>query len=118
MRIIIAGHLIFAGGDISAEVVRGGAAHIAASRKEAGCVAYNWSVDPLEPGKLHVFEEWESEAALGGHFRDPSYHAMRAHLESYELTGFDVKLYSIAGIEPVYDESGQPRKAIFGVSIT
>lgn len=117
MRIIIAGHLEFAGGDICGEIVRGGAAHIAASRAEAGCVAYDWSVDPLEPGILHVFEEWESEAALGGHFRDPSYHAMRAHLESYELTGFDVKLYSIAGIEPVYDENGQPRDTIFGVRI-
>lgn len=117
MRIIIAGRLQFAGGDICREIVRGGAAHIADSRAEAGCVAYDWSVDPLEPGTIHVFEEWESEAALGSHFRDPSYLAMRAHLESYELTGFDVKLYSIAGVEPVYDENGQPRAEIFGVPI-
>jgi quinol monooxygenase YgiN len=117
MRIIIAGQLKFAGGDIGGEIVRGGAAHIAGSRAEAGCIAYDWSVDPLEPGTLHVFEEWESEAALGSHFRDPSYQAMRAHLEGYEITGFDVKLYSIAGIEPVYDENGQSRDTIFGVRI-
>lgn len=117
MRIIIAGHLTFAGGDVCAEIVRGGAVHIAASRAEAGCVAYDWTVDPLAPGKLHVFEEWESEAALGRHFKDPSYLAMRTHLETHAMTGFDVKLYSVAGIEPVYDEAGQPRDMIFGVRI-
>lgn len=117
MRIIVAGHLKFAGGDICAEIVRGGAAHIAASRAEAGCVAYDWSVDPLEPGTLRVFEEWDSEAALGRHFQDPSYLAMRMHLESHDLTGFDVKLYSIAGVEPVYDDQGRPRDTIFGVRI-
>lgn len=115
MRIIVAGRLQFAGGDVCAAIIRGGAAHIAGSRAEDGCVAYDWSVDPLEPGTLHVFEEWESEAALGAHFRDPSYLAMRAHLESYEITGFDVKLYSAAGVEPVYTEEGQPRDSIFGV---
>lgn len=117
MRIIIAGRLVFAGGDVCAEIIRGGAAHIAESRTEEGCAAYDWSVDPLDAGTLHVFEEWESEAALGRHFRHPSYLAMRAHLERHEIIGFDVKLYSVAGIEPVYTEDGQPRDTIFGVKI-
>jgi quinol monooxygenase YgiN len=116
-HILIAGTLDFAGGDVCAEIIRGGADHIAESRKEAGCIAYDWAADPLRPGRLHVFESWESEAALGAHFRHASYLAMRAHLEAQEITGFDVKLYSVAGIEPVYTEQGQPRDAIFGVSI-
>jgi quinol monooxygenase YgiN len=117
MRIIVAGRLRFAGGDVCPAIIRGGAVHIAQSRTEAGCLAYDWSADPVELGTLHVFEEWESEAALGGHFKHPSYLAMRKHLESFEIVGFDVKLYSVAGIEPVYDAEGQPRDAIFGTSI-
>lgn len=116
MRVLIAGRLEFAGQDVTA-IILGGVEHIAASRREQGCVAYDWSVDPLEPATIRVFEEWESEADLGNHFRDPSYLAMRDHLESQTLTGFDVKLYSAAGVEPVYTEQGRPRAEIFGVSI-
>lgn len=118
MRIVVAGWLRFNGNEATCtEIIRGGAEHIAASRAEPGCVAYNWAVDPIEPGKIHVYEEWESERALLGHFRDPSYAAMRAQLERWTLTGFGVQLYSVAGVEPVYDEAGQPRPAIFGVAL-
>jgi quinol monooxygenase YgiN len=118
MRMIVAGWLTYAGDEKTcAEIILGGAAHIAASRQEAGCIAYNWAVDPLEPGKIHVYEEWESEKALLSHFRDPSYLAMRTHLDRYELTGFGVLLYSASGVEPVYGEDGWPRKEIFGESL-
>jgi quinol monooxygenase YgiN len=116
-RVLIAGTLDFAGGDVCAQIIRGAAEHIAASRKESGCSAYDWAADPLVPGRIHVFESWESEAALGAHFHHASYVAMRAHLGAHEITGFDVKLYSVAGIEPVYAEDGQHRNAIFGVTI-
>jgi len=117
MRILIAGHLLFEGQDCAA-IIEGGRAFIDASRAEKGCIAYNWSVDPLAPGTIHVFEEWESEADLGAHFKDPSYLSMRAHLERSTLTGFDVSIYSANGKEPVYTAEGQPRDSIFGVSIT
>lgn len=116
MRILIAGHLVFDGQDCAA-IIREGRDFIEASRLEKGCIAYNWSVDPLLPSTIHVFEEWASEAALGAHFRDPSYLSMRSHLESFNLTGFDVSLYSANGKEAVYTDEGQPRTVIFGVSI-
>lgn len=118
MRMIVAGWLTYAGDEKTcAEIILGGAEHIASSRQEQGCIAYTWAVDPLEPGKIHVYEEWESEQALLAHFRDPSYLAMRSHLDQYELTGFGVLLYSASGVEPVYGEDGWPRKEIFGVSL-
>lgn len=118
MRIIVAGWLRFAGDEKTcAEIIVGGAEHIDAARAEQGCVAYNWAVDPLEPGQIHVYEEWESEEALLQHFVDPPYLAMREHLETYELTGFHVQLYTAAGVEPVYAEDGWPRREIFGVSL-
>lgn len=118
MRIIVAGTLRFAGDEVlCSEIIRSGAEHIVSSRKEQGCVAYNWAVDPLDAGLIHVYEEWESERALLGHFAHSSYAAMRDHLGRYELTGFAVKIYSAAGVEPVYDEDGWPRREIFGVSL-
>ena len=118
MRIIVAGTLRFAGDEVlCSEIIRSGAEHIVSSRKEQGCVAYNWAVDPLDAGLIHVYEEWESERALLGHFAHSSYAAMRDHLGRYELTGFAVQIYSAAGVEPVYDEDGWPRKEIFGVSL-
>ncbi|EQB18730.1 putative quinol monooxygenase [Novosphingobium lindaniclasticum] len=118
MRIIVAGTLRFAGDEVlCSEIIRSGAEHIVSSRKEQGCVAYNWAVDPLDAGLIHVYEEWESERALLGHFAHSSYAAMRDHLGRYELTGFAVQIYSAAGVEPVYDEDGWPRREIFGVSL-
>lgn len=117
MRIIVAGWLRFDGGDVCAQVVRGGAQLIAESRSEQGCVAYNWSVDPLEEGLMHVYEEWESERDLLRHFRHSSYLEMRGHLESFQLSAFDIKLYSVAGTEPVYTDTGEPRSTLFGVSL-
>lgn len=118
MRIIVAGWLRFAGdAELCAEIIRSGAEHIASSREEEGCVAYNWAVDPLDPGLMQVYEEWESEEALLSHFRDRSYAAMRGHLEKYEMTDFGVLLYSVAGVEGVYDDDGWPRREIFGVSL-
>ncbi|MCJ2178742.1 putative quinol monooxygenase [Novosphingobium album (ex Hu et al. 2023)] len=119
MRIIVAGWLTYAGdAETCSRIITGGADHIAASRAEHGCVAYNWAVDPLEPGKIHVYEEWESEEALLHHFRDPSYLAMRTHLDQWELTGFGVLIYSVNGVEAVYGEDGWPRREIFGVTLT
>lgn len=118
MRIIVAGSLTYKGDtQTCTDIIIGGADYIAASRAEEGCVAYNWAVDPLEPGKIHVYEEWESEEALLRHFRDPSYLAMRAHLEKWELIGFGVLIYSASGMEQVYGEDGWPRREVFGVTL-
>lgn len=118
MRVIVAGTLRFAGEeDTCATIIKGGGDYIAQSRKEDGCAAYNWAVDPIDAGVIHVFEEWDSEQALLRHFAHTSYKAMREHLESYDLTGFAVQVYSAVGIEPIYDPEGQPRPEIFGVSL-
>lgn len=118
MRIIVAGTLRFAGNEETCTaIIRNGAEYIAQSRDEDGCVAYNWAVDPLDPGLIHVYEEWESEVALLQHFAHASYMAMREHLGRFELTGFDVQIYSVQGVEPVYDADGWPRREIFGVSL-
>jgi quinol monooxygenase YgiN len=37
------------------------------SRAEPGCITYVFSADPIEPGRVCLFERWESKAALGAH---------------------------------------------------
>jgi quinol monooxygenase YgiN len=116
-QVIVAGTLDFAGDSDCADIIRGAAGPIAESRAEDGCIAYDWAVDPLVPGRVQVFEAWESEAALGAHFRHTSYQAMVDHLNAQTLAGFDVKLYSVAGNETVFTDSGERRDTIFGVKI-
>ena len=42
---------------------------------------------------------------------------MRNHLENWDLTGFGVLIYSVAGVEPVYGDDGWPRREVFGVTL-
>jgi quinol monooxygenase YgiN len=37
------------------------------SRGEDGCLAYAFSPDPLEPGRVLLYERWESKEALAAH---------------------------------------------------
>ncbi len=81
---------------------------IAASRAEEGCTAYDWAIDPATPGRIHVYEEWESEDALARHFRDPSYAAMRDHVQGSGLIASRSRKYRCDMSEPVYDADGTP----------
>ena len=38
-----------------------------ASRREAGCLEYTFAADPVEPGRVILFERWESQEALDAH---------------------------------------------------
>jgi quinol monooxygenase YgiN len=37
---------------------------IEAARDSAGCVDFYLTADPLEPGRINVYEQWESAAAV------------------------------------------------------
>jgi len=41
---------------------------VEASRAEAGCIAYSYGEDVLEPGLYRVSEAWENREALARHF--------------------------------------------------
>ena len=38
-----------------------------ASRREDGCLEYTLAADPIEPGRVILFERWESQVALDTH---------------------------------------------------
>jgi quinol monooxygenase YgiN len=37
------------------------------SRAEPGCISYVFSADPIEPGRVYLYERWESKDALAAH---------------------------------------------------
>ena len=90
-----------------------GCPHMAATRAQEGCLDYNWSADHLTPGRIYVYERWESQEALEAHFKGPHYLAMRNTIASYGLRGADVLKYRMEIAEPVYDSTGTPRADFF-----
>lgn len=40
---------------------------IRASRAEAGCLEYTYAPDPIDPGRVVLFERWTSQDALDVH---------------------------------------------------
>ncbi len=76
---------------------------------EPGCIAYEWTFDAFEPGRIHVFEAWESEETLSAHLKAPSYVNMLAHLGGVGIRGAVTRKYRVDLEEPVYDETGTPR---------
>ena len=88
----------------------------AATRRQAGCLDYVWTVDGLSPSTIYVYERWESEAALAAHFAGPNYNGMRAILGSFGLRGANVAKFRVDVTEPVYDDTGTPRPDFFTVA--
>lgn len=74
---------------------------IEASRAEAGCLAYWYAEDVLEPGLIRVAEAWNDQAALDRHFASPHIAAWRATWPELGIT--DRQLVEYSGLE-----SGRP----------
>ena len=86
---------------------------IAAALAEHGCVHYAWSADPILPDRIHVFEEWVSEADLVAHLAAKPYLDMSGHLGAAGIVGAVTRKYRVDLIEPVYDPDGKPRGDFF-----
>lgn len=90
-----------------------GCPHMDATRAQKGCVDYVWSADLLVPGRIYVYERWETEEALARHFAGPHYIGMRDTIAAHGLRGADVSKFRIGISEPVYDPQGRPRADFF-----
>src|SRR4029077_14613865 len=62
------------------EAVRVARTMAAATRGEAGCQTYRFSADLDDPNMFLIFEEWDSEEALGRRFQTPHMAALREAL--------------------------------------
>jgi quinol monooxygenase YgiN len=48
-----------------------------ATRKEAGCISYDFNADVSDEGKLVFVERWQTRDALNAHFKTPHIAAWR-----------------------------------------
>ena len=74
------------------EFLRGRQEAMRRSRDEPGCITYVFSADPLEPRLVHLFECWESKAALADHLaanraqpQRPSVPVVASEILQYEV---------------------------------
>jgi quinol monooxygenase YgiN len=69
------------------------------SRSEEGCITYAFSPDPLDPGRVLLFERWESKAALAGHLA-----ALRQGprpQDGVKVQESEIQQYEISAVGPV-----------------
>ncbi len=107
MTIVIAGEVDFPP-ENRAAVLDGARDLIAAALAEPGCGHYAWSADAFDPGRVHVFEEWDTEANLAAHFAGDPYRGMLAHLGSHTILNAATRKYRVDCAEPVYGPDGVP----------
>jgi len=89
---------------------------IAAALGELGCVHYDWTMDPAKPGRIHVFEEWDTEDDLIAHLAAAPYREMAGHLAATGILSAVTRKYRVDLVEPVYDPEGKPRGDFFTAS--
>lgn len=104
MSIIIAG-TVDVDPEKREEALQAGIPHVEAARAEKGCLHYVWAPDYLTPGRIYVFEEWETQEDLAAHLVAPPYFNMRDTIASFGLVGADTRKFRIDREEPVYDET-------------
>jgi quinol monooxygenase YgiN len=72
-----------------------------ASRAEAGCIDYVLSADPLAPGRVYLFERWESKEHLAPHLARMGAAAGTPDPEAVPVLAVDLQQYEIASVGPI-----------------
>jgi quinol monooxygenase YgiN len=72
---------------------------VQATRAEAGCIAYSYAEDVLDPGLYRISELWESREALAVHFDAPHMKVWQRERAELGLSGRMVKAYAVSGEE-------------------
>ena len=105
MTIVIAGEVDFPP-ENRAAALDGAQALIDLALAEPGCRHYAWSAHPHLPGRVHVFEEWDSAEELQVHLEGEAYTGMLAHLGGYSILNAVTRKYRCDLVEPVYGPDG------------
>ena len=69
------------------------------SRAEPGCMAYVFAADPVEPGRVILFERWESKDALRTHLA--GIQSAGPQPSSVAVRSAEVQQYEISAVGPV-----------------
>ena len=115
LTVIVAGYVDFDTSENIAEMLLSVQPLIAGALSETGCIAYSWTEDHLSPGRVWVFEEWESSDTLDAHLNTDWYRNMLVQLGSHQMLPptRPIYKYRIEHQEPVYDDSPKARGYFF-----
>ena len=78
------------------EAVRAALAMARATQAEAGCVAYRFAADLVDPNTFLIFEEWESEDALARHFESAHMRVFREQIPALVGGPPSIQRYTVA----------------------
>jgi quinol monooxygenase YgiN len=96
--IIVTGAVRFGNGEI--ERLRSAlTGNVEASRKEAGCEAYSYAIDLVEPNLLRITEMWRDEAALDVHTKKLA--ELMAPLEGAKIEAMSVTAYEASYLKNI-----------------
>ena len=68
---------------------------------EPGNIAYAFSLDLEDESVIHLFEQWESQAALDLHFASPHMAAFRQKIAGFGVREMNVQRFEIASVGPL-----------------
>ncbi len=111
-RVVISGEVDFPP-DNRAAALAGARPFIDAALAQKGCRHYAWTASPHDPGRVHVFEEWDCVDDLAHHLAGPAYAGMLGHLSGFTILAADTRKYRVDLVEPVYGPDGKPSAAFF-----
>jgi quinol monooxygenase YgiN len=83
------------------EALRQFAAVVAESRREPGCRDYAFSPDPDLPGRVRVFEHWDSDASLEHHLTLEHVVRLREAIAPLRRTGRELAHHTVAASRPM-----------------
>ena len=72
---------------------------VQATKKEAGCLVYDFYADLADPNRFHVYEEWESDGALDDHMDAAHTREFLAAIAGMGAGDSVVMRYTIAGAQ-------------------
>jgi quinol monooxygenase YgiN len=90
--IIVTGQARFAAGEIE-RLKPAFKMNVQATRAEAGCAHYSYSVDIADPNLLHIAEEWSDEEAIAAHMAAPHMAELMNTLGGARLETISVNAY-------------------------
>ena len=104
-RVVVAGIVEFPS-EVRDEALIKGKELIEGAYTEKGCIHYLWTADLNHPGRVVVYEEWESGADLEAHLKGEWYLNMFGHLAHYNILNAETNKFRVEIKEPVYGEDG------------
>lgn len=71
---------------------------VSATLEEPGCQEYAFSPDPNDDNRIMLFELWDDQDALDGHFASAHMAAWREVQGTLKIASADIKKYIISGV--------------------